>query len=268
MESHGKCLMQDILTIASGSLVGFVLGLVGGGGSIIAVPLLLYVVGIGSPHLAIGTSAIAVSLSAAFNLVNHARRGRVKWPCALTFSAAGIAGAWTGSTIAMKIPGDALLGLFGLLMIIVGIVMLLRKDAEGNPDIRLSFSTARQLLPLLLAIGFAVGTLSGFFGIGGGFLIVPGLMLATGMPISYAIGTSLAAITVFGATTAANYAASGMVDWRIAGLFILGGILGGMFGNLAGRRLTGHKGALSVVFAGFVILVGVYIALRTLGAIP
>ncbi len=251
--------MQDLLSIISGSLVGFVLGLVGGGGSIIAVPLLLYVVGIGSPHLAIGTSAIAVSLSAAANLVNHARNGMVKWPCAVSFSAAGIAGAWAGSTIAMKVPGQNLLALFGVLMLIVGTVMLLKKDAEGNPDIRLTFSTVRELLPLLLLIGFAVGMLSGFFGIGGGFLIVPGLMLATGMPIAYAIGTSLVAITVFGATTAANYALAGLVDWRIAGLFIAGGVAGGIIGTFAGKHLSGSKGTLSMVFAIFVMLIGAYV---------
>ena len=251
--------MQDLLSIISGSLVGFVLGLVGGGGSIIAVPLLLYVVGIGSPHLAIGTSAIAVSLSAAANLVNHARNGKVKWPCAVSFSAAGIAGAWAGSTLAMKVPGQNLLALFGILMLVVGTVMLMKKDAEGNPDIRLTFSTVRELLPLLLLIGFAVGALSGFFGIGGGFLIVPGLMLATGMPIAYAIGTSLVAITVFGATTAANYALAGLVDWRIAGLFIAGGVAGGIIGTFAGKHLSGSKGTLSMVFAIFVMLIGAYV---------
>ena len=258
--------MQDILSIASGSLVGFVLGLVGGGGSIIAVPLLLYVVGIASPHVAIGTSAIAVSLSALSILVNHARRGNVKWPCAFTFSAAGIAGAWAGSTLAMKVPGQSLLALFGILMIVVGTVMLLRKDAEGNPDIRLSYSTARQLLPLLLGIGFAVGALSGFFGIGGGFLIVPGLMLATGMPIAFAIGTSLVAVAAFGATTAANYAISGLVDWRIAALFVGGGILGGVLGSFAGHRLASAKGKLAMVFAVFVILIGVYVTWKGIGA--
>jgi uncharacterized membrane protein YfcA len=153
-----------------------------------------------------------------------------------------------------------LLALFGLLMIIVGSVMLLRKDAEGNPGIRLSFSTARQLLPLLLAIGFAVGGLSGFFGIGGGFLIVPGLMLATGMPIAHAIGTSLVAVAVFGAATASNYAISGLVDWRIAALFIGGGLAGGILGSLAGQRLSGSKGSLAMVFAVFVILIGIYIS--------
>ena len=252
--------MQDILSILSGSIVGFVLGLVGGGGSIIAVPLLLYVVGIGSPHLAIGTSAIAVSFSALANVVNHARKGTVKWPCAITFSAAGVAGAWAGSSLAMRIPGDQLLALFGVVMVVIGAVMALRRDAEGNPDIRLTFSTARQLLPLLLLIGFSVGVLSGFFGIGGGFLIVPGLMLATGMPITYAIGTSLVAVTVFGATTATNYALSGLVDWRIAAFFIGGGVAGGLIGTFAGQKLGQKKSVLAVAFAVFVIVVGIYIA--------
>ena len=256
--------MQDVLSLLSGSLVGFVLGLVGGGGSIIAVPLLLYAVGIGSPHLAIGTSAIAVSLSAAANLVNHARNGKVKWPCAVSFSLAGIAGAWLGSSLALRLPGENLLALFGVLMVIVGTVMLLKKDAEGNPDIRLSFATVRQLLPLLLIIGFGVGALSGFFGIGGGFLIVPGLMLATGMPIAYAIGTSLVAITMFGATTAANYALAGQIDWRIAGVFIAGGAMGGVIGTFAGKQLASVKGMLSMIFAGFVILIGAYVTWKGL----
>jgi hypothetical protein len=257
----------DMLAAVSGSLVGLVLGLVGGGGSIIAVPLLLYVVGITSPHMAIGTSAIAVALSAFFNLINHARNGMVKWPCAVTFSLAGVIGAWAGSSFAMRVPGDQLLALFGAIMIIVGIVMLLRKDAEGNPDVRLSFSTARELLPLLLGIGFAVGALSGFFGIGGGFLIVPGLMLATGMPIAYAIGTSLAAITVFGATTASNYALSGFVDWRIAGFFIFGGLIGGLLGTFLGRKLSRQKSLLAMIFAIFVIAVGVYVTWKGLAAL-
>lgn len=251
--------LQDVLATASGGLVGFVLGLVGGGGSIIAVPLLLYLVGAGSTHLAIGTSAMAVSLSALANLVSHARLGTVKWPCAAVFSAAGIAGAIAGSSLAIRMPGEQLLALFGLLMVVVGTVMFLKKDAEGNPDVRLSFQTVRQLLPLLLVIGFGVGALSGFFGIGGGFLIVPGLMLATGMPLANAIGTSLVAVAAFGATTASNYALSGLVDWRIAGFFIAGGVLGGIAGSLAGSRLGKARGRLATIFAIFVIVTGLYI---------
>ena len=251
--------LPAVLAVGSGGLIGLILGLVGGGGSILAVPLLVYVVGVASPHVAIGTGAIAVAVNAAFGLAAHARLGTVKWPCSLVFAASGIAGAWAGSTLAMKVPGENLLALFGALMVVVGVVMLLKKDAEGNPDIRLTFSTARELLPLLLAIGFGVGALSGFFGIGGGFLIVPGLILATGMPIAYAIGTSLVAVAVFGATTASNYALSGLVDWRIAGLFVAGGIAGGIIGTFTSKKLGSAKGTLSMIFAIFVILIGIYV---------
>jgi uncharacterized membrane protein YfcA len=130
----------------------------------------------------------------------------------------------------------------------------------------LSFNTAQELLPLLLLIGLAVGSLSGFFGIGGGFLIVPGLMLATGMPLAYAIGTSLVAVAAFGATTAVNYAFSGLVERRIAGFFIVGGILGGLAGSLAGRRLGKAKGRLATVFSLFVIVTGLYVVWK--GAFP
>ena len=258
--------VQDILSLLSGGLVGFVLGLVGGGGSIIAVPLLLYVVGVASPHVAIGTSAIAVSLSALSNLVNHARLGTVKWPCAATFSGAGIAGAYAGSSLAMKVPGQQLLAIFGALMIVVGTVMFLKKNTEGDPSVRLERASARRLLPWLLSIGFSVGALSGFFGIGGGFLIVPGLMFATGMPISNAIGTSLVAVAAFGATTATNYALAGLVHWHIAVIFIGGGILGGLAGAYAGRHLAKSKGTLAMVFASFVIIIGLYVLYK--GAAP
>ena len=193
-----------ISTTISGGIVGLVLGLVGGGGSILAVPLLVYAVGVTSPHVAIGTSAIAVSLSALGNVVSHARAGNVKWRCAAVFASAGVFGAVAGSTVAKALDGQKLLVLFGALMIIVGITMLRSRSTAGNPEVRLSMTTARELLPLLLGIGFAVGLLSGFFGIGGGFLIVPGLMLATGMPLTMAIGTSLVAVAAFGAATAAS----------------------------------------------------------------
>lgn len=258
-------LEQDAAAALSGSLVGMVLGLIGGGGSIIAVPLLLYVVGMASPHAAIGTSAIAVSLSGLFNLIAYARRGLVKWPCALTFSAAGMVGAWAGSALAMRMPADHLLALFGILMIAVGAMMALRRDSEGDPDIRLTAATAQQLLPLLLSIGFGVGLLSGFFGIGGGFLIVPGLILATGMPISYAVGTSLAAVTAFGATTSASYAFMGWVDWRVAAFFVAGGMIGGLLGIAASRKLAAHRSALALAFAAFVVLIGGYVTWRGVG---
>ena len=250
------------LSIASGAIVGLVLGLVGGGGSILAVPLLVYLVGVSPPHVAIGTSAIAVSASAFGNLLPQARAGNVKWRCAGVFAAAGVAGALIGAEFAKAVGGDKLLVLFGALMVAVGLLMFRQRDGAGDQDVKLTTDTARELLPLLLGIGFAVGILSGFFGIGGGFLIVPGLMLATGMPLTSAIGTSLVAVSAFGAATAASYAVSGLIDWTIAGLFVLGGVGGGVIGVALGRVLARRKRALSLVFATIVLVVGLYVLAR------
>ncbi|NJM29198.1 MAG: sulfite exporter TauE/SafE family protein [Rhizobiales bacterium] len=258
--------MQDFLSVLSGGFVGFVLGLVGGGGSIIAVPLLLYLVGIPAAHTAIGTSAVAVSLSAFANLINQARSGLVKWPCAAAFAASGVFGTIIGSYAALQLPGARLVALFGALMIGVGVLMLLRKDAEGDPNVRLTLKTAKSMLPWLIPAGLMVGTLSGFFGIGGGFLIVPALIFATGMPIRNAIATSLVAIVVFGAATAANYAYAGEVDWNLAGFFVGGGIAGGIAGTFAGKALSGHKAALQLVFALFVIATGVYVIYKAVAS--
>lgn len=255
-------LVTDALAAASGSIVGLMLGLVGGGGSILAVPLLVYVVGVASPHVAIGTSAVAVSASAFANLITHWRAGNVKWRCAGVFAASGVVGAFAASAVAKDLDGEKLLVLFGILMLAVGLAMFRKRAASGDPSVRLSSVTAKALLPMLIGIGFSVGLLSGFFGIGGGFLVVPGLMLATGMPLSFAIGTSLVAVTAFGATTAASYAASGLIDWRLAAVFVFGGALGGLVGTALGRVLSGHKQALGVAFASIVVAVGVYVTIR------
>jgi uncharacterized protein len=252
-----------LLATGSGGLVGLVLGMIGGGGSILAVPLLVYAVGVASPHVALGTSAVAVSVSALGNLVPHWRAGNVKWRCAFVFATAGVLGALVGSSLAKAVDGERLLALFGLVMIAVGVAMLRRRGGDERPDVRLTRETARELLPLLLGIGFAVGLFSGFFGIGGGFLIVPGLMLATGMPLQNAIATSLVAVSAFGAATAANYAVSGLVDWWLAGLFVAGGLIGGLVGVRLGRVLGGRKRALNVLFATTVIVVGLYIVGRS-----
>jgi uncharacterized protein len=253
-------LTQTALAIASGSLVGLSLGLVGGGGSILAVPLLVYVVGLDNPHIAIGTSAIAVALNAAANLATHARAGNVKWYCALVFAAAGVAGAFLGSTLGKMMDGSKLLALFAVLMMVVGALMLRDRARTGDASVKLS----RENLPKLLALGLATGTLSGFFGIGGGFLIVPSLILSTGMPIFNAIGSSLVSVAAFGLTTAGNYAWSGLVDWPLAGLFVAGGLLGGLIGTRAGKLLAGRKGALTTAFAVLIFVVAIYMLVRSL----
>ena len=185
----------DLLALACGSLVGFSLALIGGGGSILATPMLLYVVGLRDPHLAIGTSAVAVAANAFVNLVPHARAGHVRWPAALAFAASGVLGAFAGSTLGKRVDGRHLLALFAVLMLVVAALMLRgrRNGTDGGwPKPR--------LFPRLAATGFGAGALSGFFGIGGGFLIVPGLIFASGMEIIAAIGSSLVAVGAFAAT--------------------------------------------------------------------
>jgi hypothetical protein len=258
----GRMLALPIgLGLASGSLVGFSLGLIGGGGSILAVPLMFYLVGVPDAHVAIGTSAIAVGANAAANLVPHARRGTVKWRCAAVFAAAGVTGAFAGSSVSKLVDGQRLLMLFALLMFVVGASMLRRRKSAGSEGVHLS----RENLPKLLALGFLTGLLSGFFGIGGGFLIVPGLMLATGMPILNAIGSSLVAVSAFGLTTAANYAWSGLVDWELAAIFLAGGVVGGVAGAALARHLADKRGALSVTFALVIFAVATYMLVRSAG---
>ncbi|HKU04748.1 MAG TPA: sulfite exporter TauE/SafE family protein [Bradyrhizobium sp.] len=253
---------QILLALASGGVIGVVLGLVGGGGSILAVPLLVYLVGVGSPHAAIGTAAVAVTANALASLVGHARTGKVKWRCAAVFATAGVIGAAIGAEIGKALDGERLLMLFGLLMIGVGLSMLRKRRKSEAPDIRLTRETASALMPRLVPIGLGVGLAAGFFGIGGGFLIVPGLIAATAMPLSFAVGTSLVVVTALGLTTATSYALSGYVDWPMAALLVLGGIVGAFGGIRLGVRLAVRKGLLERSFAIIVMLVGGYIALK------
>jgi len=253
-------LVQDALGLLSGSFVGFSLGLVGGGGSILAVPLMVYLVGVPTAHVAIGTSAFAVAVNAAANLLSHARTGTVKWSCAGVFALAGVAGAFAGSSLSKMVDGQKLLALFAVLMLVVAGVMFARRASVGNADVRLD---GGNFLKLVLS-GLATGTLSGFFGIGGGFLIVPSLMFATGMPIINAIGSSLVGVTAFGATAALNYALSGLVDWRLAATFIAGGVMGGLAGGGLSGVLGGRRGVLNAIFAAVVGVVAIYMLVRSM----
>ena len=254
-------LIQQVLGIGSGALVGFSLGLIGGGGSILAVPLMIYLVGVPSAHVAIGTSALAVAVNAAANLGQHARRGTVKWQCAAVFAATGVIGAFAGSSLSKMVDGQKLLALFALLMLVVAGCMLAGRSSAGNETVRLD----RQNLPKLLALGLATGALSGFFEIGGGFLIVPGLMLATGMPILNAVASSLVAVAAFGITAAANYAISGLVDWWLAAIFICGGVIGGIAGARLARTLGRARGRLNIAFAVVITVVAIYMLVRSTG---
>jgi uncharacterized protein len=225
------------------------------------VPLMVYVVGVPDAHVAIGTSAIAVAANAAANLSNHARGGTVLWSCAILFAAAGMIGALAGSILGKMLEGEQLLVLFALLMLLIAGLMLKTRSRIGLTVVQMN----RANTLAIVGLGFATGTLSGFFGIGGGFLIVPALMLATGMSIMNAISSSLVAVTAFGLTTAASYAWSGFVSWGLAGLFIVGGLAGGLIGTHLAQLLSTRRGALNSVFAAVIIAVAFYMLARSLG---
>jgi uncharacterized protein len=250
-----------LVALVGGAIISLLLAVFGGGGSVLATPLLLYGVGVRDPHVAIGTAAAAVAVNAASGLFVQARAGRVKWPCALVFGGAGLAGSLAGAHFAKQIDGQALLLWFALAMAMVGGAMLLPKTAEGDPAVRLDNRLMVRLAPVGLVVGFAAG----FFGIGGGFLIVPGLMAATGMTLSNAAASSLVSVVLFGSATSLSYAASGLIDWRVFLALVVGGVVGALAGAPVSRLLAGRADLARRVFAVLVVLTAGYVAWRASG---
>jgi hypothetical protein len=253
-------LLMAVSAGLSGAVVGFFLALFGGGGSMMATPLLLYVVGVRDPHVAIGTSAASVALNAATNLIGHWRGGRVLWRCAGLFAGAGLVGSVVGSSIAKAIESQRLLVYFAAAMAVVALLMFRRPAREVGPGAPMTWAVALKLAPLGLLTGLAAG----FFGIGGGFLIVPALMAATGMPIANAAACSLVSVALFSATTAANYALSGLVDLPLTGIFVVGGAAGGWLGLRASKLLVARALLARRLFAALVLVMAAYVAWRAM----
>jgi uncharacterized membrane protein YfcA len=257
--SPSMSIIHCVLAMACGSLVGFSLALIGAGGSILAMPLVLYVVGVRDAHVAIGTSALVVAACAYLNFILHARAGHVVWKVAVPFAAAGLLGAYAGSTLGKAYDSRRLLVLFALVMLVAAASLLRRRQIAAKPS-----PPALRMYSRVGVVGFLTGALSGFIGIGGGFLVVPGVIAASGMEMINAIGTSLLAVGTFGLTTATNYAVSGLVDWGVAAEFIGGGLLGGWAGAMSARRLAVTRGALNAIFAAVLVLVAIFMLFRSL----
>lgn len=252
---------EAAIAALGGAIIALLLGLFGGGGSVLATPWLLYAVGIADAHVAIGTGAAAVALNAAANLGMQARAGTVKWPCALGFAGAGLAGSLAGAALAQRVDGAALLGGFALAMLAVGVAMLRPPRDAGDPGVRLDAAMTLKLVPAGLVVGLAAG----FFGIGGGFLIVPGLMAATGMTLANAAASSLVSVVVFGAATSATYALSGRVDAPALIAMVAGGLIGVIAARKLGPLLGRHTLVARRLFAAMVILTALYVGWRALG---
>jgi uncharacterized membrane protein YfcA len=264
-----------ILSLVSGAIVGFSLGFIGGGGSILAVPLLLYVVGIENPHLAIGTSALAVSVNAAINILHHARHKNIKFMKGLVFGIPGLLGTLLGSQLGLLTPANNLVFFFGILMLAIAANMLIRNRYRNsharNQRIKTRFNIFYEVkLPKPLNFfgryrlelsGLLVGLAAGYFGIGGGFLIVPSLVYS-GLNIGNAIGTSLVPVSMFGAATAIRYSLENQINIFLSLLLTIGGVGGGLLGTKMLTKVS--KNSVTNIFAIIIIVVGVYIIMRFL----
>jgi uncharacterized membrane protein YfcA len=233
------------LTIALAVLIGVTLGLLGGGGSILTVPLLAYVAGMEAKQ-AIATSLLVVGVTSAVGAVAHARAGRVQWRTGLVFGAAGMAGAYTGGLLARFVPGTVLLTGFAVIMIATAIAMLRGRKNAGADG-------ARRPLPMVKIVleGLVVGLVTGLVGAGGGFLVVPALALLGGLPMPVAVGTSLVVIAMKSFAGLGGYLASVQIDWVMAGAVTAAALVGGVLGT----RLTAlvNPDALRKAFGWFVL---------------
>jgi hypothetical protein len=234
------------LTVVLAVFVGISLGLLGGGGSILTVPLLAYVAGMDAKQ-AIATSLLVVGTTSAVAAVSHARAGRVQWRTGLVFGVAGMAGAYGGGLLARFIPGSVLLIGFAVMMIATAIAML-----RGRKEVRPVEPGHRIPVPKVIVEGLVVGLVTGLVGAGGGFLVVPALALLGGLPMPIAVGTSLVVIAMKSFAGFAGYLSSVSIDWKVAGMVTAAAVVGA----LVGARLTAlvNPDSLRKTFGWFVLL--------------
>lgn len=269
------------LSLIFGAVVGLSLGLTGGGGAIFAVPLLVYGLGV-SPREAVAISLAAVGATSFVGFLHRWRLGEVELRTGLLFAIAGMVGAPVGAWIASLIPEAILLLAFAGLMVIVAIRLWQQASHPVLPPAACSIpeqqdgptcqrdATGALILNsrcavLLLVVGVLTGVLSGLFGVGGGFVIVPALVLFSGMSIHRAVGTSLMVIALVSVSGVAAQAWAGrVIDPVVTSLFIAGGIAGLFAGQRIGRRLSGPT--LQKVFAVAILAVAAFVIVRNLSA--
>ena len=239
------------------AVIGLSLGLIGGGGSILTVPILVYLLGIG-PHEAVGMSLAVVGVTSLVGSYLHYRKDNVDLPTAFSFGVSGMAGAFAGSPLTKLVSPGVLMTSFGILMLAVAASMLLRgkrdeSEAEHKPH------------PLggILA-GFGVGVMTGFLGVGGGFLIVPALVLFSGLNMKKAVGTSLFVIFLNCVAGLAGHLSQGKIDMKLTAAVTLLAAGGAVAGSVLSRRIAAHH--LQKMFAVLVLGIGVFIVLQNYAA--
>ncbi|MGA7671694.1 MAG: sulfite exporter TauE/SafE family protein [Nitrolancea sp.] len=247
-----------MLAILLGTLIGLSLGMIGGGGSILTVPILVFIMG-QDAHMATATSLAVVGATSAVGALPHWRAGRVRFRTAIPFGIFGIVGAFAGAWVNQLLPSDLILILFGVLMLTVAARMFL------SPKIPASISRSHAIRddwkPMIVT-GLGVGVMTGFFGVGGGFLIVPALVLILGLNMRTAVGTSLVVIAINSASGLAAHLRYGSLDLAMAGLFTIGGAIGALVGASLAGKLDEQR--LQRGFATFVALLGIWMVIGNL----
>ena len=261
----------SLLALPLGLLIGISLGALGGGGSILTVPALVYAIG-ETPSHATTASLVIVGITALTGTVGHARAGRVRWGPGVVFGVVGVGGSLLGSQLNKLVNPNVLLLAFAGLMLVAAVAMTQRQRsmqpvANRRPG---ESQTARRLRPRrLLAVavaGTVVGFMTGFFGVGGGFVIVPALVLALGFGMGDAVGTSLLVIAINAvAALAARAGATATIDWSVVVPFTLVAMLGSLLGNRIAGRVP--AATLTRAFAALLVLLAAYVATRSVLAL-
>jgi hypothetical protein len=233
-----------------GFAIGLVLGFLGGGGSILTVPALVYIVGL-SPQTAVTASLVIVGLNAAMGAFLHKRQGTLHWPVALVFGGVGMVTAYLAAGLSQHLSSTLLLILFALLMLVVGAFMLLSKTPHAASD------QCECNWVVTVASGAGVGVLTGFLGVGGGFLIVPALVMLVGLPIRQAVGTSLIIIAMNSLAGLLGHLNTGGLDLTLIAIFVVTGFLGAFSGARLARIIKPDQ--LRTSFAVFVVLLGAFL---------
>ncbi len=233
--------------------IGVSLGLIGGGGSILTVPILVYFLGV-EAHEAVGMSLAVVGATSFFGAYLHYKRGNVNFSSGLLFGIAGIFGAFLGSPLTKLVSPDVLLLIFGGLMFVVAISMLWQKKYSEDK------MPQKQILWKAIAAGFGVGVLTGFLGVGGGFLIVPALVMFGGLAMKEAIGTSLFVIFLNCAAGLIGHASQNHFDWLLTFLVMILAVGGAIGGTILSARLAANR--LQKMFAVLVLAVSIFLFVK------
>lgn len=242
---------QNLVAIGAGFFIGLVLSLAGGGGSALAIPVMIYIVGLKNIKLAMGTTVVAIAVTAWISAIPHTLRKTISWSTALAFTLPGFLGLFLGRDVRSGFPLHLLMVLLGCLMLFNAAFM-----ARTLQTIRLVSGVPRPNVSVTMSLGFLSGVMAGFFGMGGGFLILPSLIFC-GLPLAAAVGNSLVSVGSLGVVNAIPYAMNHHIDWHIVAEYLVGGSLGTVIGTPWAKKL-GQTRSLSWMLAVILVVASLY----------